>query len=569
METSSASSTHSQVHALLDMYQSLTSRYDPSDVTFKLEIYNDPGLLLGDKSRTPAFSSPSSNGCLEPMSVQSFATNSVHSSRQPVAVLYADVLQACARSPASRASLRQPLLSYAEMRALLAGHSDDEEYTRYQSESSEMDPQHTADSEIFLTTRSKLLYGEIQRDAKLSLITESDFPELQEKAPQLEMPAFEEFTVEKVLDSVIVDHDNVLGIASEAATGQSSMLSGGALSIGHLDSSKVTPRSRSRQKALKLRRCADSNFSPVVSRTPRDSPWYTAGIGKQKEMDYDCFHRDVSWSVEYRFKQVLRELSEHFRLQQCENGRKQGGLYSFENAPLSLQLGSGDSSSPNVRHYAPFNSPKTPTSINEVFGNGMLLRSSSQLHLSRLTHYQIPNNSPEVEQSSIRAIPPSDQRDKRAISSIKRIVQSGNQAEPATADDRLTETVSSIHAEIGSMSGELKTYSGRRLTWRNISGKSTSKYSFRNLLARPSNVPLSPATPRSQLGSFITTEYDHASESDVGRAGHDKKNSASLTSPVRIFLEKLSLKKPLTAATKKVHVLRSLSSRRILPRRAM
>ncbi|KAK9235992.1 hypothetical protein V1525DRAFT_434192 [Lipomyces kononenkoae] len=560
MGTSSASSTSSQIHALLDMYQSLTSRYHPSDVTFKLEVYNDPDLLLGDKAK---LSSPSSSGCLAPVAVQSMTINPVNSSRQPVAVLYADVHQTRAQSPASTESSRPPLLSYAEMRALLAGYSDDEEYTRYKSESSEMDPQHTADSEIFLTTRSKLLYGEIQRDAKLSLITESDIPESPEKAPQLKLPEFEEFTVEKVLDSVVVDHDSELRMASDAETGQSSMLSGRGLSIGHFDSSKVTPRSRSRQKALKLRRYGGTNFSPVISRTARDSPWYTAGIGRSKEMDYGRFHPDVSWSVEYRFKQVLRELSEHFKLQQCENARNHGRLYSFDNAPLSLQLFSGDTSSPaeNVRDYVPFNSPQTP----KVFGNGMQ-RSTGKLHLSSLTHYQIPNNSPEVEQSSIRAIPPSD---KRAISSRQRDVRPGNQSEPATADDRLTETVSSIHAEIGSMSGPLKTYSWRRLTWSNISGKSTSKYSFRKILAHPSKVQISPATPRSQVGSCVTAEHDRASESDVGRAGQDKKNSASLTSPVRILLEKLSVKKKLKAATKRVHVLRSLSSRRIMPRRAI
>ncbi|KAK9389481.1 hypothetical protein V1515DRAFT_593409 [Lipomyces mesembrius] len=562
MSASTTSSTHSKIHALLDMYQSLTSRYNPSNVTFELEIYKDADLSSVDIVRTQVLGNPTGNvtasGSPESLAVQSSRIN--NSSRRPLAVLYADISPTETASPANGGSSRQPLLSYAEMRAILAGHSDDEEYTRYHSESSEMDPQHTADSEIFLTTRSKLLFGDIERDAKLSVITESDIPEVQEKAPQLELPEFEEFAVEKLLDSVIAEHDNELGSVLEA--GRSSASSNRNMSFGHFDFSKVTPRSRFRQRALKLRRCASTNFSPMIDRTDGASPWYTAAVGRRKVVDYDWFHPDVSWSVEYRYKQVLRELSERFRLQQYKREHNQDGSYSWKNAPLCLQLVSGDAFSPagNVPGYVPFNSSQTPVRM-KVFTNGMQ-RSIGKLQLSRLAQHQSTYHSPDIRHSSIIVTSPLD-------NSIGTVIPSRNQADSDVADDQRTDTFSSIHAETGSTTGVLKTYSGRRLTWSKISGKSTSKYSFRKLLARPMKVQCAPATPRSQLGSFITTEYVRSSESINRRSGHDREKSASLTSPVRLLLQKLNVKRQLKAAAKGAHIFRSLSSRRILSRRAV
>ncbi|KAK9351357.1 hypothetical protein V1523DRAFT_19127 [Lipomyces doorenjongii] len=566
MSSSTTSSTHSQIHTLLDMYQSLTSRYNPSNVTFELEIYNDADLSSFDVVRTQSWCTPTGNmtasGDHESLAVQSSRIN--NSSRRPLAVLYADITPTETTSPANGGSSRQPLLSYAEMRAILAGHSDDEEYTRYQSESSEMDPQHTADSEIFLTTRSKLLFGDIERDAKLSVITESDIPDVQEKAPQLELPEFEEFAVEKLLDSVIAEHENELGSVLEA--GRSSASSNRNLSFAHFDFSKVTPRSRFRQRALKLRRCASTNFSPMIDRTERASPWYTAAVRRRKVVDYDWFRPDISWSVEYRYKQVLRELSERFRWQQYKREHNQDGPYSCKNTPLSLQLVSGDAFSPagNVVGYVPFNSPQTPVRM-KVFSNGMQ-RSIGKLQLSRLAQHQSTNHSPDIGHSSIIATPPLGNR---SVGSIGTVISPRNQADSDIADDQRTDIFSSIHAESGSTTGVLKTYSGRRLTWSKISGKSTSKYSFRKLLARPMKVQCAPATPPSQLGSFITTEYVRSSESINRRSGHDREKSASLTSPVRMLLQKLNVKRQLKAAAKGAHIFRSLSSRRILSRRAV
>ncbi|KAK9363871.1 hypothetical protein V1504DRAFT_444839 [Lipomyces starkeyi] len=566
MSATTPSSTHSQIHALLDMYQSLSSRYNPSNVTFKLEICSDADLSSDDIVRSQVLSSPTGNvtasGNHESLAVQSSRIN--NSSRRPLAVLYADITSTETESPANGGGSHLPLLSYAEMRAILAGHSDDEEYTRYQSESSETDPQHTADSEIFLTTRSKLLYGDIERDAKLSVITESDIPEVQEKAPQLELPEFEEFAVEKLLDSVIAEHDNELGSVFDA--GRSSASFNRNLSFGHFDFSKVTPRSRFRQRALKLRRCASTNFSPMIERTERASPWYTAAVGRREVVDYGWFHPDISWSVEYRYKQVLRELSERFRLQQYQREHNQDGSYSCENAPLSLQLVCGDAFSPagNVREYVPFNSPQTPVRM-KVFSHGMQ-RSIGKLQLSRLAQHQSTDHSPDIGHSSIIATPPLG---KRSVGSIGTVIPPRNQAGSDIADDQRSDTFSSIHAETGSTTGVLKTYSGRRLTWSKISGKSTSKYSFRKLLARPVKVQYAPATPRSQLGSFITTEYVRSSESVSRRSGHDREKSASLTSPVRLLLQKLNLKRQLKAAARGGHIFRSLSSRRILSRRAV
>ncbi|KAK9331085.1 hypothetical protein V1520DRAFT_338714 [Lipomyces starkeyi] len=566
MSATTPSSTHSQIHALLDIYQNLSSRYNPSKVTFKLEICNDADLSSDDIVWSQVLCSPTgtvtASGNHESLAVQSSRIN--NSSRRPLAVLYADISPTETESPADGGGSHLPLLSYAEMRAILAGHSDDEEYTRYQSESSETDPQHTADSEIFLTTRSKLLYGDIERDAKLSVITESDIPEVQEKAPQLELPEFEEFAVEKLLDSVIAEHDNELGSVFDA--GRSSASSHRNLSFGHFDFSKVTPRSRFRQRALKLRRCASTNFSPMIERTERASPWYTAAVGRREVVYYGWFHPDISWSVEYRHKQVLRELSERFRLQQYQREHKQDGSYSCENAPLSLKLVCGDAFSPagNVREYVPFNSPQTPVRM-KVFSNGMQ-RSIGKLQLSRLAQHQSTDHSPDISRSYIIATPPLG---KRSVGSIGTVIPPRNQAGSDIADDQRSDTFSSIHAETGSTAGVLKTYSGRRLTWSKISGKSTSKYSFRKLLARPVKVQHAPATPRSQLGSFITTEYVRSSESVSRRSGHDREKSASLTSPVRLLLQKLNVKRHLKSAAKGSHIFRSLSSRRILSRRAV
>ncbi|KAK9372883.1 uncharacterized protein V1513DRAFT_450810 [Lipomyces chichibuensis] len=565
MSATTASSTHSQIHALLDVYQSLTSRYNPSNVTFKLEIYNDADLSSDDIVQTEALCTPTANltvnGNPELLALQS---SSINNSRRPLAILYADITTPTeTESPADRESSRQPLLSYAEMRAILAGHSDDEEYTRYQSESSDMDPQPTADSEIFLTTRSKVLYGDIEKDAKLSVTTESDIPEVQEKAPQLELPEFEQFAVEDLLDSVIAEHDNELGSVFEAGRLSASSKN---LSFGQFDFSKVTPRSRFRQRALKLRRCASTNFSPMIDRTERASPWYAAAVGRRKVLDYGWFHPDISWSAEYRYKQVLRELSERFRLQQYEREHNQDGSYSCEYAPLSLQLLSGDAFSPagNVREYVPFNSPQTPVRV-KVFSNGMQ-RSIGKLQLSRLAQHQSTSHSPDIGHSSIIATPPLD---RRSVGSIGTVIPPRHQAYSDIADDQRTDTFSSIHAETGSTTGVLKTYSGRRLTWSKISGKSTTKYSFRNLLARPVKVQYAPFTPLSQLGSFITTEYVRSSESISRGSGHDREKSASLTSPVRVLLQKLNVKRQLKAAAKGAHIFRSLSSRRILSRRAV
>ncbi|KAK9323191.1 hypothetical protein V1517DRAFT_320953 [Lipomyces orientalis] len=540
MAESTPSSTHSQVHALLDIYQSLASRYHPSSVNFELEVYNDADPLPADGTPTELVSSPLDRATAESRIVQSIRSPdaSVNSSRRPVAVLYANITPT--ESPGNGVSFLPPLLSYAEMRAILAGHSDEEEYTRYQSESSELDPQHTADSEIFLTTRSKLLYGDHQRDATFHTL------EIPEKAPQLELPKFDELSIEDLLDSVIADHDNHdkrSGNSSEA--GQLSASSNRSSLFGNVDFSNVTPRSRFRQRALKLRRRSASNFSPMIDRTVRTSPWYSAVVRSFTEVDYDQIHPDISWSVHYRFKQVLRELSEKFRLQQLKNNY-QDVFISSENAHWALQLGNSDAVTPTEELGD--NLPHTPVRMG-AFRNGMQ-PCVGKLQLSRMTQYRYTNGSPAVEreQLSITAIPPSD---KRPVNSNARIVPR-NQTDPAVADDQRTDTFSSIHAENGHTADLLKAYNRRRLTWGKISGKSTSKRSFRKFLTRPMKVPSVPTTPLSQLGSFMTTEYVRSSESIGGRNHKEKK--ATFASPVKLLLGKLHVREQLKAAAKGAHI---------------
>ncbi|KAK9243304.1 hypothetical protein V1506DRAFT_544885 [Lipomyces tetrasporus] len=555
MSESTPSSTHSQVHALLGVYQSLASRYHSSNVAFELEVCNDADPLSDDGTPTKLVSSPLDTEAAESRIVRSIRSRnaSVNSSRRPVAVLYADITPT--ESPGNGVSSLPPLLSYEEIRAILAGHSDEEEYTRYQSESSELD-QHTADSEIFLTTRSKLLYGDHERDTKPHML------EIQEKAPQLELPEFDEISIEDLLASVIADRDKESGNSSEA--GQLSASSSRSSFLGKVDSSNVTPRSRYRQRALKLRRRSATNFSPMVDRTVRTSPWYSAAVRRCTEVDYDQIHPDISWSVQYRFKQVLRELNERFRLEQFEKDYYQDVFISSENAHLALQLGNGDAVTPREEvACAPFSSPHTPVRMG-VFRNGMQ-PSVGKLQLSRMTQLrQGRYGSPALERSSITAIPPSD---KRLVNSNGRVVPR-SQTDPAIADDQRTDTFSSIHAESGHTADVLKAYNRRRLTWSKISGKSTSKHSFRKLLTRPMKVQSVPTTPLSRVGSFMTTEYvGRSSESISGR--YHKEKRASFASPVRLLLEKLHVKKQLKAAAKGAHMFRSLGSRRVLSRRVV
>ncbi|ODQ74754.1 hypothetical protein LIPSTDRAFT_68863 [Lipomyces starkeyi NRRL Y-11557] len=79
MSATTPSSTHSQIHALLDIYQNLSSRYNPSKVTFKLEICNDADLSSDDIVWSQVLCSPTgtvtASGNHESLAVQSSRIN--------------------------------------------------------------------------------------------------------------------------------------------------------------------------------------------------------------------------------------------------------------------------------------------------------------------------------------------------------------------------------------------------------------------------------------------------------------------------------------------------------------